>query len=79
MINHMQDVQKTKECIHMLLESHRELLSGDEIEALENAVVMLDEHATSIDSETQKDEIKSLVIEVLAFIARVMFKFFSEE
>jgi len=79
MLKHRADAQKAKECIIMLLESHRELLSGDEIEALENTMVVLNEYSASIDSETQKDEIKSFVIEVLAFITRVAFRIFAEE
>jgi hypothetical protein len=79
MKKHRADAQKAKECIFMLLESHRELLSGDEIEALENTMVMLNEYSASIESETQKDEIKSFVIEVLSFITKIAFKIFSEE
>lgn len=78
-MQYISDVQKAKECIYMLLESHRELLSGDEIEALENTMVVLNEYSAGIDSETQKDEIKSFVIEVLAFITRVAIKIFAEE
>ena len=79
MIKHKQDIQKVKECIYMLLESHRELLSGDEIEALENTMVVLNEYSASIESEAQKDKIQSFVIEVIAFITRVAFKIFTEE
>lgn len=79
MLKHKEDAQKAKECIYMLLESHRELLSGDEIETLENTMVMLQEYSASIKSETQKDEIKSFVIEVLAFITRIAIKIFAEE
>jgi len=79
MINHRTDVQKTKECISTLLESHRELLSGDEIETLENTMEILDEYSTRIESEAQKDEIKSFVTEALSFIARIVFKIFTEE
>jgi hypothetical protein len=78
-MKYISDVQKAKECIYMLLESHRELLSGDEIEALENTMVMLNEYSASIESETQKDEIKTFVIEVLAFITRIAIKIFTEE
>lgn len=79
MKNHVQNIQKAKECIYMLLESHRELLSGDEIEALENTLLMLEEYAASIKSEAHKDKIQSFIIEVTNFIARIAFKIFVEE
>lgn len=79
MIKHRADAQKVKECIFMLLESHRELLSGDEIEALKITMTILDEYSACIESETQKDEIKSFVIEALSFLTRIAFKIFTEE
>lgn len=78
-MENISDVQKTMECIYMLLESHRELLTGDEIEALEGALKTLNKVSMCTESETQKDEIQSYVIEVLAFITRVVFKIFTEE
>ncbi|MEX2411384.1 MAG: hypothetical protein WD607_08450 [Candidatus Paceibacterota bacterium] len=79
MIKHRADAQKAMECIYMLLESHRELLSGDEIETLENAVELLEKYSMCVESEAQRDEIKSFVIEVLAFLTKVAIKIFSEE
>jgi len=79
MMKHSEDARKARECIFMLLESHRELLSGDEIEALENTMVVLNEYSASIESETQKDEIKSFVIDVLTLVTRVAIKIFVEE
>lgn len=78
MKNH-REVRKAKECIRILLESHRELLSGNEIEALENAKIALSELSRSIESETRKSSIKDLVIEVLALIAKVGIKVFNGE
>lgn len=79
MIKHKEDIRKVKECIYMLLESHRELLSGDEIEALENTLKVLLEYSGNIDSEANKKEIRSYVIEVLTFLTRIAMKIFIEE
>ena len=78
-MENLEEVRKAKECINILLESHRELLSGDEIEALENTIAILNEYSESIESETLKNEIKSFAVEALAFITKIAIKVFNEE
>ncbi len=75
----IKEVREARKCARILLESHRELLSGNEIEALENAERAFSDLSDSIDSETRKSSMKSLAVDVLALVAKVGIKVFTEE